>query len=60
MDALSTQLVVNLLRDFAAVQFVDKSGRGELLPTTRKRIVEYIETRIDQPLTLSNDQKIAS
>jgi AraC family transcriptional regulator len=60
VDALSTQLVVNLLRDFAAVQFVDKSGRGELPPTTRKRVVEYIETRIDQPLTLEELAEVAS
>jgi AraC family transcriptional regulator len=35
VDALSTQLIVNLLRNFASVQFVDKSGRGELPPATR-------------------------
>jgi AraC family transcriptional regulator len=60
VDALSTQLVVNLLRNFASVQFVDKSGRGELPPATRKRIVEYIEARIDQALSLEELAEIAS
>jgi AraC family transcriptional regulator len=60
VDALSTQLVVNLLRNFAAVQFVDKSGRGELPPAICKRIVEYIEARIDQPLTLEELAEVAA
>jgi AraC family transcriptional regulator len=60
VDALSTQLVVNLLRNFASVQFVDKSGRGELPPATRKRIVEYIEARIDQALSLEELAEVAS
>ncbi|MBR0688631.1 helix-turn-helix transcriptional regulator [Bradyrhizobium manausense] len=60
VDALSTQLVVNLLRNFASVQFVDKSGRGELPPAIRKRIVDYIEARIDQPLSLEELAEVAS
>jgi len=60
VDALSTQLVVNLLRNFASVQFVDKSGRGELPPAIRRRIAEYIEVRIDQPLTLDELAEVAS
>jgi len=60
VDALSTQLVVNLLRNFASVQFVDKSGRGELPPATRKRIVDYIEARIDQALSLEELAEVAS
>ena len=60
VEALSTQLVVNLLRNFASVQFVDKSGRGELPPAIRKRIVEYIESRIDQALSLEELADVAS
>jgi len=60
VEALSTQLVVNLLRNFAAVQFVDKSGRGELPPATRRRIVDYIEARIEQPITLEELAEVAS
>ena len=60
VDALSTQLVVNLLRNFASVQFVDKSGRGELPPAIRKRVVEYIEARIDQALSLEELAEVAS
>ncbi|MDA9543613.1 MULTISPECIES: AraC family transcriptional regulator [unclassified Bradyrhizobium] len=60
VDALSTQLVVNLLRNFASVQFVDKSGRGELPPAIRKRIVDYIEARIDQALSLEELAEVAS
>jgi AraC family transcriptional regulator len=60
VEALSTQLVVNLLRNFASVQFVDKSGRGELPPAVRRRLVDYIESRIDQPLTLEALAEVAS
>ena len=60
VDALSTQLVVHLLRNFASVQFVDKSGRGELPPAIRKRIVDYIEARIDQALSLEELAEVAS
>ena len=60
VDALSTQLVVNLLRNFASVQFVDKSGRGELPRVIRRRIVEYIEARIDKPLALEELAEVAS
>jgi AraC family transcriptional regulator len=60
VEALTTQLIVNLLRDFASVQFVDKSGRGELPLAVRRRIVDYIEDRIDQSLTLEELAEVAS
>jgi len=60
VSALSTQLVVNLLRSFAAVHFVDRSGRGELPPAIRKRVVEYVEARIGQPITLEELAEVAS
>jgi AraC-like DNA-binding protein len=59
VEALSTQLIVNLLRNFASVQFVDKAGRGELPPAVRRRIVDYIDARIDQPLALEELAEIA-
>jgi AraC family transcriptional regulator len=42
------------------VEFLDKSGRGELPPAIRKRVIEYIEARIDQPLTLEELAEVAS
>jgi AraC family transcriptional regulator len=59
VDALSTQLIVNLLRSFASVQFLDKSGRDELPAHVRRRIVDYIEARIDQPLGLDELAEVA-
>lgn len=60
VDALTTQLVVDLLRGFASIRFVDKSGRGELSPATRKRVIDYVESRIAQPVTLDELAEVAA
>ncbi len=60
VEALSTQLIVSLLRNFASVEFADKSGRGELPPAVRRRIIDYIEARIDQSLSLEELAEVAS
>jgi AraC family transcriptional regulator len=52
VDALSIQLVVHLLRRYASVDFVDRSGSGHFAPALRRRIVDYIEARLEQSLTL--------
>lgn len=52
VDALSTQLVVHLLRLYAEIDFVDHSGTGQLAPALRRRIVDYIDERLEQSLTL--------
>lgn len=56
-EALGSQLVVHLLRRYASVNFVDRSGSGELPPTLRRRVADYIEARLEHPLSL---QELAS
>ena len=60
VDALSTQLIVHLLRRYASVEYVDHSGSGELAPALRRRIVDYIEARLDQALTLEELASVAA
>ncbi|WP_196755246.1 helix-turn-helix domain-containing protein [Burkholderia multivorans] len=52
VDALGTQLAVQLLRRYASVDFVDHSGSGQLALALRRRIVDYIEERLEHDLTL--------
>jgi AraC family transcriptional regulator len=52
VDALSTQLAVHLLRHYASVDFIDRSGGGQLPAALRQRLVDYIEANLGQPLTL--------
>ncbi|MBO9644986.1 MAG: helix-turn-helix transcriptional regulator [Pseudacidovorax sp.] len=52
VDALSTQLAVHLLRHYASVDFVDRSGDGQLPATLRRRLEDYIEANLQQSLTL--------
>jgi AraC family transcriptional regulator len=60
VEALSTQLVVHLLRRYASVDFVDQSGRGELPPALRRRIADYIEARLEHNMTLEELAGVAA
>jgi transcriptional regulator GlxA family with amidase domain len=51
-EALGTQLAVHLLRRYATASFHEPSVRGCLSPEQRRRIVEYIDDRIHESLTL--------
>ncbi|MFT3665429.1 helix-turn-helix domain-containing protein [Piscinibacter sp.] len=52
VDALGTQLAVHLLRHYASFEFRDQSGRGRLPPAAARRVVEYIDARLEMALTL--------
>lgn len=60
VDALSTQLVVHLLRRHASVDFAVPSGSGQFAPALRRRIVDYIEERLEQSLTLDELATVAN
>ena len=57
VEALSTQLVVHLLRKYACVAYRDHSSGDRLSPALCRRLVDYIENRLDQGLSL---QELAS
>jgi len=50
--ALTTQLAMHLLRKYAVVRCVDKSGHGAMTAPLRQRLVEYIEARLNEAVTL--------
>lgn len=60
IDALGVQLVVHLLRRYASVEPVSFSARGQLAPALRRRLVDHIEARLDQDLTLKELADIAN
>ncbi len=59
VDALSTQLAVHLLRRYASVEFVDRSGSGELPANLRRRIADYVEEHLEQALSLEELASVA-
>jgi AraC family transcriptional regulator len=52
VSALTTQLAMHLLRKYAVVSCVDKSGHGVIAAPLRERLVEYIEARLNEAVTL--------
>ncbi len=59
VEALSTQLTVHLLRRYASVQCIDKSGRGEFTRALKRRIEEYIDARLGEPIGLEQLASVA-
>ena len=59
VEALSTQLAVHLLRRYALIQCVDKSGRGEFTPALKRRVAEYIEGRLGESISLEQLAAVA-
>lgn len=51
-EALGTELSVHLLRHYSAHTFRERTDQGCLSPSQRRRVVEYIEDRLHESLTL--------
>lgn len=54
VEALSTQLVVHLLRKYVSVTYREAATRGGLPQAMCRRLVEYIETRLHEGVTLAD------
>lgn len=52
VEAVATQLVVHLLRSYAAVTLREASGKGRLSPTQSRRVTEYLENKLHEPLSI--------
>jgi len=57
--ALTTQLAMHLLRKYAVVRYVDKSGHGAMATPLRTRLIEYIEARLHEAVTLDELASLA-
>jgi len=60
VEALSTQLTVHLLRRYASVRCVDRSGRGEFPPSLKRHITEYIECHLGDSISLEQLAAVAA
>ncbi|WP_085314544.1 helix-turn-helix domain-containing protein [Derxia lacustris] len=60
VEALSTQLVVHLLRNYASVTFREPAQQGGLPQAMCARLTEYIETRLHEALTLEELAGVAA
>jgi AraC family transcriptional regulator len=52
VEALTTQLAVHLLRNYASFSYHEPPSLGGLSPALSRRLVEYIETHLDEAMTL--------
>jgi len=52
VEAVATQLAVHLLRNYASVTFPEPAGKGRLSPAQFRRLREYIDSRLHEPLNL--------
>jgi AraC family transcriptional regulator len=59
VEALGTQLVVHLLRKYASVEYRDRSGGDGLSTALCRRLVDYIESRLDEGLSLEELASVA-
>jgi AraC family transcriptional regulator len=53
-EALAVQMAVHLLRKYAEIQVRDDTSGKHLSPQAARRIREYIESNLDQSLSLEN------
>lgn len=60
VDALTTQLVVHLLRRYASVDFVEHFDNGQFARALRRRLIDYIEEHLEHNLTLSDLAGVAN
>lgn len=54
VEAVATQLVVHLLRRYASITFRESNGRGTLSPSQCRRLADYIEAHLSEPLSLAD------
>jgi AraC family transcriptional regulator len=52
VEAVATQLTVHLLRNYASVTFREAGDKGRLSPAQARRVAEYIDSRLHEPLNL--------
>lgn len=52
VEALGTQLAVHLLRHHASVSFAEAASRSRLAPQLERRLREYIDTHLHEPISL--------
>jgi AraC family transcriptional regulator len=52
VEAVATQLTVHLLRNYASVRFREAGDKGRLSPGQARRVAEYIDSRLHEPLSL--------
>ncbi len=52
VEAIATQLAVHMLRSYATVTLREASGKGRLTPSQTRRVTEYVESRLHEPLSL--------
>ena len=53
-EALGTQLVLHLLRNYAAIKFKDVEDQSRLSPMQARRVSEYIESRLGEAIDLKS------
>lgn len=53
LSSASTLLLTHLLRQYSEVQWQLPQVRGGLAPAVQRRIIEFIDAQLDQPLTLA-------
>jgi AraC family transcriptional regulator len=59
VEAVATQLVVHLLRNYASVTFREPSGKGRLSPAQVRRLTGYIDSRLPEQLNLETLAAVA-
>ena len=59
VQAVATQLVVHLLRNYASITFQAPIAQGGLAPAQSKRVADYIESQLHEPLSLEDLALIA-
>jgi AraC family transcriptional regulator len=59
VEAAATQLVVHLLRKYARVTFRERTGEGRLSPAQVRRMMDYIESRLHEQLSLETLAAVA-
>ena len=52
VEAIATQLAVHMLRSYATVTLREASDKGRLMPSQTRRVTEYVESRLHEPLSL--------
>jgi AraC family transcriptional regulator len=59
VEAVATQLLVHLLRNYACVTFHEPSGKGRLSPSQVRLLTEYIDNRLHEQLNLERLAAVA-
>jgi AraC family transcriptional regulator len=59
VEAVATQLIVHLLRNYASATFHEPSGKGRLSQAQMRRLTEYIDSRLHEQLNLETLAAVA-